>query len=140
LLDERHVPLDHADSNYKGILTHVLPASPLLRPDRTFPANTALPLEECAADYAGKIRAIMGSDLPRFDIILFGMGEDGHIASLFPDREAINAAGIVTVETNSPKPPPNRISLTLPVINNTTFVRTYARTHSNFSNRELVEV
>ena len=52
-----------------------------------------------------------------FDICLLGMGPDGHVASLFPGHPSSNAAGDVIAVRESPKPPPERISLTLPVIN-----------------------
>ncbi|AJT40870.1 6-phosphogluconolactonase [Psychromicrobium lacuslunae] len=62
--------------------------------------------------------AIVWQALPRFDVLLLGIGPDGHIASLFPEMAGIrvNDALVVGVE-NSPKPPPSRVSLTLPTIN-----------------------
>ncbi|GAB2970969.1 6-phosphogluconolactonase [Frigoribacterium salinisoli] len=55
---------------------------------------------------------------PRFDITLLGVGPDGHVASLFPDREHVGASGPdVMVVQDSPKPPPVRLTLSLPVIN-----------------------
>ena len=56
--------------------------------------------------------------LPQFDVILLGLGPDGHVASLFPNRSQLAATHewVLPVE-NSPKPPPERITLSLPVIN-----------------------
>lgn len=61
------------------------------------------------------------SDCPRFDLILLGMGSDGQVASLFPNHRALEVKDDwVTYLTNSPKPPPERITFTLPVINSVT--------------------
>ena len=53
----------------------------------------------------------------RFDLCLLGLGPDGHVASLFPRHPSADATGAVIAVRNSPKPPPERISLTLPVLN-----------------------
>ena len=59
-----------------------------------------------------------GSELPWFDITFLGVGPDGHVASLFPEKSGVREteATVIAVR-NSPKPPPERLSLTLPVIN-----------------------
>lgn len=75
---------------------------------------------QAAEDYARELREATGgsSPAPEFDLSLLGMGPDGHIASLFPGREEIllEEPSAVGVE-DSPKPPPARISMTLPIIN-----------------------
>jgi 6-phosphogluconolactonase len=57
-----------------------------------------------------------GTNLPRFDVLMLGVGEDGHVASLFPGHPDAGAGGTTTAVHNSPKPPPTRISLTMPAI------------------------
>ncbi len=67
-----------------------------------------------AAAYATTLRAHGGGE---FDIVMLGIGPDGHIASLFPGFPQLDADGIAVGVTGSPKPPPERISLTFPALN-----------------------
>lgn len=86
-----------------------------------FPAADAdLELNAAAEHYAAELAqaAEEGQALPHFDLLMLGVGPDGHIASLFPDRpELVDASGLVVAVRNSPKPPPERLSLTLQAIN-----------------------
>src|SRR5439155_2956040 len=65
------------------------------------------------------INAFFGQEPPRFDLILLGMGPDGHTASLFPGSPEVTSPSgeLVVAVYNAPKPPPTRISLTLRAIN-----------------------
>lgn len=80
-------------------------------------ADTGLSLDEAAAAYADEVRAGVPDG---FDLVMLGMGPDGHVASLFPGFPQLDEADAAAVAvTGSPKPPPERISLTYPVLNDT---------------------
>jgi 6-phosphogluconolactonase len=55
-------------------------------------------------------------DRPHFDVLMLGVGEDGHVASLFPGHPVLTETGTAVATFNSPKPPPTRITLTMPTI------------------------
>lgn len=103
--DERCVAPDHPDSNYRmareALLDHVAPATVHRIPGELGP-------DEAAAAYS---RVVAG--LAPLDIVVLGIGEDGHTASLFPGDPAVNARGWAVGIRNSPKPPPERVTLTL---------------------------
>jgi 6-phosphogluconolactonase len=103
--DERCVPAGHPDSNYRmareALLDQVAPATVHRMPAELGP-------EKGAAEYE---RVVAG--LAPLDLVVLGVGEDGHTASLFPGHEALNAKGWAVGVRNSPKPPPERVTLTL---------------------------
>jgi 6-phosphogluconolactonase len=75
-------------------------------------------VDAAAARYAAELAAAApaGAAVPVFDVLMLGIGPEGHVASIFPDAPAAHAAGSVTAVRNSPKPPPTRISLTFSAI------------------------
>ncbi|KAH7104513.1 6-phosphogluconolactonase [Auriculariales sp. MPI-PUGE-AT-0066] len=128
--DERVVPLDHADSNHalctRELYSHLggaLPAAHIFALDPTLLDD----LEELTDDYENKLIAEFASKdsarFPVFDLILLGMGPDGHTASLFPGHRILSEDDRwVAAVSDSPKPPPKRITLTLTVINHAAHV------------------
>lgn len=116
--DERCVPLDDADSNYNelkktGLLDHV-PDSNV----HTINASFGKDAEKAAVDYQAQLQEYFGQ-LPSIDLVLLGMGPDGHCCSLFPGHPLLNeTTRWVAPIVDSPKPPPERITLTFPVVNN----------------------
>ncbi|KAJ4972639.1 hypothetical protein NE237_005813 [Protea cynaroides] len=124
--DERVVAKNHADSNYKLAKDGLLSKVPVV-PGHVYSINDSLSAEEAANEYGFVLRQLVKtrtvdvseiSDCPKFDLILLGMGSDGHVASLFPNHMALEENDEwVTFITDSPKPPPERITFTLPVIN-----------------------
>lgn len=120
--DERWVPAGHADRNEQQARDALLGALNLPEENiHPFPASDdGLDLDAAAQRYAAELAAatLDESGLPHFDILMLGVGPDGHIASLFPDRpDLVDAPGTVVAVRNSPKPPPDRLSLTLGAIN-----------------------
>ncbi|KAI9324699.1 6-phosphogluconolactonase [Zopfochytrium polystomum] len=133
LADERCVPLDHKDSNFrlvKQTLLDKLPAARAPPAANLHPLDPVLAVKDpasCAAQYARQLAAVFGGDPaapdagrhpPVFDLILLGIGPDGHTCSLFPDHPLLQEDSVwVAPITDSPKPPPTRITLTFPVLN-----------------------
>lgn len=116
--DERWVSADHADSNQRMVrefLLAGLAATPAFHP---MPTDGAEPAEDAARYQACLAREVPESDngLPRFDLVLLGMGDDGHTASLFPGTPILDAQGSVAA-VHVPKFDSWRLSLTLPVLN-----------------------
>jgi 6-phosphogluconolactonase len=120
--DERFVPRDSEDRNERqareALLDHIAVPPENVHP---FPASDdGADIDEAARLYAAELEAFApdGQRYPKFDITFLGVGPDGHIASLFPDRPGIRETeATVIAERDSPKPPPERLSLTRPVIN-----------------------
>ena len=120
--DERFVPKDDPDRNELQAREALLDLLPTPQSNiHPFPASNEVDdIDQAAATYADVLlqHAAPGSTVPRFDITFLGVGPDGHIASLFPERDGYrDGPKTVIAVRNAPKPPPERLSLTLPAIN-----------------------
>mgnify|MGYP005859282873 CR=1 FL=1 len=111
--DERCVPPTHEESNYRLATELLLSKVPIPR-DNVFRFAGELPPIEAAAQYEQIVRHKMGMR-PRFDLVLLGMGEDGHTASLFPDSPALDDTEHIAVANFVPKLDSHRLTLTAPV-------------------------
>jgi 6-phosphogluconolactonase len=113
--DERCVPLDDPDSNWGQLAKLLLDGLPDRGPNLLAP-RTELSAEVAASDYQSRLAILdpLPSGRPRLDHVWIGIGEDGHTLSLFPGRLAeLGSTELVVAVHDSPKPPPDRISLTL---------------------------
>jgi 6-phosphogluconolactonase len=123
--DERHVPPDHPDSNSRmvneALLTKIsIPAENVFRVKTEKPDAAAAALE-----YENELRrffALQAAEFPRFDLILLGMGPDGHTASLFPGSEGLKEQSRLVIANWVEKFKSHRITFTFPVLNNATEV------------------
>ncbi|NNU26197.1 6-phosphogluconolactonase [Isoptericola sediminis] len=125
--DERFLPAGDADRNEtqaREALLDDLVASSGLREENVHavpargdgPGEAATP-EDAATSYAAELAAHAEEDgTPHFDVLLLGMGPDGHVASLFPEHHALEAPGYTVGVHGSPKPPAERVSLTFAAI------------------------
>jgi len=117
--DERYVPPDHPESNYRmaneALLSRVrIPAENVHR------FRTELDPESAAKDYETQLQTFFrepGQSPPRFDLVMLGLGEDGHTASLFPGTSAPNETTRFVVAVWVEKFKMFRLTLTLPVLN-----------------------
>ncbi|PYI65262.1 6-phosphogluconolactonase [Arthrobacter livingstonensis] len=131
--DERFVPAASPDRNAgqaaAALLDHI--GVDRARVHEMAASDVVADLEAAAADYTAQLAAAARREwesdddspesapaVPRFDVLLLGLGPDAHIASLFPEMSGIRSQGVPVVGVaNSPKPPPWRVSLTLDAIN-----------------------
>ena len=112
-VDERRVPTLHAASN-RGEAYRQGWLGPSARVGVEVPLWTGT---ESPAEAIRRVTRALDTELDGgLDVLLLGMGEDGHVASLFPGHAALNAPGPVALVDDSPKPPPERITLTLPIL------------------------
>ncbi|KAK4480531.1 hypothetical protein RD792_013607 [Penstemon davidsonii] len=124
-LDERVVPLDDPLSNYKLALDGFLSKVPIPKKN-IYPIKYYKSAKKVALYYETRLKKLVhkkiiplsSTGFPKFDLFLNGVGPDGHVASLFPNRpQRYEKKRWVTFITDSPKPPPPRITFTFPVIN-----------------------
>jgi 6-phosphogluconolactonase len=123
--DERHVPPDHSDSNYhmvnEALLTKIpIPAVNVFRVRAEMPDASA-----AAADYEEELRSffkVRPGEFPRFDLILLGLGPDGHTASLFPESKGLKEQSRLVIANWVEKFKTHRITVTFPVLNHATDV------------------
>jgi len=118
--DERDVGPDDADSNYRMAQKTLLDHLPIPPSQVHTVRGDAPDLQAAARDYEEVIRQVVpaGDDeVPRFDLILLGMGGDGHTASLFPGSEAISEQSKLVVAHFVPVLGRNRLTFTFPLIN-----------------------
>ncbi|EQA61232.1 6-phosphogluconolactonase [Leptospira alexanderi] len=127
--DERCVPKDHTDSNWlmaERVLFKFIPVNER----QIFRIPGHLGAERGALEYSKSIKSISS-----FDLVLLGLGEDGHIASLFPEMDLSKEEDAIAIY-DSPKPPIERVSLSLKKINSSEFVFIIAKGKKK---REIIE-
>ena len=114
--DERLVPIDHEESNAGAAKRTLLDHVPI-PPDQILFVPTDLPLEQAAATYDQRLRELFGNG--PLDLALLGIGPDGHTASLFPGLASLDSPPdmLAIAVADSPKPPPERVSLSLEALN-----------------------
>ncbi len=115
--DERTVPPDHADSNFRMVNEALLTQLDL--PDRQIHRmrGECDDLDAAAAEYASEIGKVLGGTSPAFDLVLLGMGRDGHTASLFPGTAALSERRRWVVPNLVPQLDTYRLTLTAPILN-----------------------
>jgi 6-phosphogluconolactonase len=115
--DERYVPADDAQSNYRMVRETLIDHVPIPS-ENVHRMPTELPDPDAAARaYEVTLERILGPGLPSFDVILLGMGADGHTASLFPGSPALQETARRVVAVGPPAAPSVRLTLTYPVLN-----------------------
>lgn len=113
--DERNVPPDHPDSNYRMAYEAMFSHAPKTTVCRI---SGEKPPAEAAEEYEDVLAEIFGVEIPDLDLVLLGLGEDGHTASIFPGSEVLRQTERLVAAPWVEKLNAYRITLTLPVLNN----------------------
>lgn len=122
--DERFLPAGHPDRNETQAREALLDRTPV-DPMRVHPMPAADgpsgdDPDQAAADYAAELRRAARPEdhgqVPAFDVLLLGVGPDGHVASLFPEHPELYDQRAVTAVRGAPKPPTTRLSMTMPTL------------------------
>jgi 6-phosphogluconolactonase len=120
--DERFVPADDDDRNERQARQALLDQL-RVDPERVHPipsTDSGLDADAAAAAYAETLQSATRPEdhgvVPTFDVTMLGIGPDGHVASLFPERPALYDERPVTAVRGSPKPPPTRVTMTMPTL------------------------
>ncbi|HEX5473609.1 MAG TPA: 6-phosphogluconolactonase [Vicinamibacterales bacterium] len=113
--DERYVPPDDPRSNYRMAKETLLDRVPCPAAN-IHPMPTHLPPERAASAYEATLRSAFDGAWPRFDLVFLGLGPEGHTASLFPRSPALEERVRWSVAVEVPAEPPQRLTLTLPVL------------------------
>ena len=119
--DERHVPPDHPDSNFRMATEAMISKSPM-KPEQVTRIKGEYPdAGQAALEYEKALREyfkLKNGEYPRFDLVLVGMGNEGHTLSLFPGTKALHADGRIAVRNWVGKLYAERITLTAPAASN----------------------
>jgi len=118
-VDERSVPPDDAQSNYRMTREALMDHVPL-SPEQIHRIEGELEPEAAAVRYEEELRSsfhLDGAGSPRFDLVALGLGSDGHTASLFPHSQAIHETNRLVVANRVPQTGASRVTLTWPMIN-----------------------
>ncbi|MPZ23709.1 MAG: 6-phosphogluconolactonase [Dehalococcoidia bacterium] len=120
LSDERCVPLDDENSNYRMAFENLLGRIPVGE-SQIHPVRTELSPEAAAEDYESLLRSLGDAELPAIDLVLLGLGSDGHTASLFPAQPEVEEHDRLVLATRAALAtgggPMRRVTFTLPLIN-----------------------
>ena len=130
LVDERFVSFDDQDSNYRMLKETLFRKIPIPQKNIHPIPTEKMSLETSASEYEEDLRRffkVSKGQYPAFDLILLGIGEDGHTASLFPGSEALSERGHLTAAVAPDGMRHHRITLTLPVINHAEHVIFFVR-------------
>ena len=114
--DERYVPHDHSESNFLMAKTAML--DPMDIPaSHVYPVDTSKSPAQAASGYENDIRGFFGNNEPQFDLIMLGLGDDAHTASLFPHTDVLNKTKELVSEVYLPDKEVYRITFTQTLIN-----------------------